>query len=294
MRKRNLALILACGSCLCAATWLLIVPDTVPEKFVKGHEQLRADSAAVEGEFVIYRIDKAMWDAFTKPPEELGIPLQNAGYVWREPGRFRFDITEGEKGAGYLVAAEGNTLFEMRVPPAMSMGVLREIPRRIDLAKKIERFYAHNLSAPIDSLWADEQRTLVGIAKDRNTELESTAAGGYLLQPDDSTNSGVERVFAAGNLHPLQWKLSQTDAAGRPIKRETRVESREIDGRWLPAKIVTVCESKHASYTEVVVLRLKPLSNTSPIAGAITPDTFHNRHAKFVSVVVGGRKGLLE
>ena len=294
MRKRNLALLLIVAICLGAASWLFIKPDSVPEEFVKGHEQLRADSAAVEGEFVIYRIDKAMWDAFSKSPEELGIPLQNAGYVWREPGRFRFDITEGEKGAGYLVAAEGNTLFEMLLPPAMSMGVLREVPRRIDLAKKIERFYAHNLSAPIDSLWADEQRTLVGIAKDRNTELESTAAGGYLLQPDDSTIGGGDRVFAAGSLHPLERKYSQTDAAGRPIKRETRVDSQQIDGRCLPSKIVTVCESKHDSYTEVIVLRLKPLSNTSPIAGAITPDTFHNRHAKFASVVVGGRKGLLE
>lgn len=295
MRKWIPHAIVVSGLCLFAAVWLRFVPDPVPDAFVKGHEQLRDDSAAVEGEFVIYRIDKAMWDAFSKSPEELGIPVANAGYVWREPGRFRFDITEGGMQPGYSVAAEGDVLYEL---DALHPGVTRALRihrRDSERGELVESFYTHNIARSIDHLWFEGYWSYVDTAKRRDTVLSSTPSGGYLLQLRDPTAPGGELEFATSELHPYErGTMNYVYASGRH-KSEWRLESIEVEGRLLPSKIVSVVESPPNSYTEVVVLRLKPLGENSPIADPISPKTFDDLNANYsVLDVRENRRGLFD
>lgn len=295
MRKWIPHAIVVCGLCLFAAVWLRFVPDPVPDAFVNGHEQLRDDSAAVEGEFVIYRIDKAMWDAFSKSPEELGMPVANAGYVWREPGRFRFDITEGGMQPGYSVAAEGDVLYELDAPHPGVERTLRIHDRSSERGELVESFYTHSIARSIDHLWSEGYMTYVDAAKRRDTVLTSTSSGGYLLQSKDPAATGLKAEYAASELHPFERTSASYTIGGVSAKGETRVESTEVDGLLLPSKIVSVVESPPNSYTEVVVLRLNPLSKKSPIADPISPKTFDDLNATYsVMDVRENRRGLFD
>lgn len=295
MRKWIPHVIVVCGLCLFAAGWFWFAPNHVPEDFVKGHEQLRADSAAVEGEFVIYRIDKAMWDAFSKSPEELGIPLQNAGYVWREPGRFRFDITEGGMQPGYSVAADGDVLYELDAPHPGVERVLRIHRRSSERGELVESFYDGRIAVSINALWFGGLQSFVNGAQNRESELISTAAGGYVMQPNDVTSPGGKLEFAASELHPFKGGTADFVYAGTLHKSESRVERVKVEGRLLPEKIVTVVESPPHTYTEVIMLRLKPLGEKSPIADPISPKTFDDLKATYsVMDVRDVRQGLFD
>jgi len=295
MRKWIPHAIVACGLCLFAAVWLWFVPDPVPDAFVKGHEQLREDSAAVEGEFVIYRIKKAMWDAFSKSPEELGIPVEHAGYVWREPGRFRFDITEGGMQPGYSVAAEGDVLYEL---DALYPGVERTLrihDRSSERGELVESFFTHSIARSIDYLWSGGDMTYVDAAKRRDTVLTSTSSGGYLLQSKDPAATGLKAEYAASELHPFERTSASYTIGGSSAKAENRVKSTEVDGLLLPSRIITVSDFGAYSYTEVVILRLKPLSEKSPIADPISPKTFDDLNANYsVLDVRENRRGLFD
>lgn len=295
MRKWIPHAIVVCGLCLFAAVWLRFVPDPVPDAFVNGHEQLRDDSAAVEGEFVIYRIDKAMWDAFSKSPEELGMPVANAGYVWREPGRFRFDITEGGMQPGYSVAAEGDVLYELDAPHPGVKRTLRIHRRSSERGKLVESFYTHSIARSINALWSGGNMTYVDSAKRRDTVLTSASAGGYLLQSKDPAATGVKAEFAVSELHPFERTSASYTIGGIPAKAEIRVQSTEVDGILLPSRIVTVSDFGADSYTEVVIVRLKPLSEMSPIADPISPKTFDDLNANYsVLDVRENRRGLFD
>ncbi|WP_237228402.1 hypothetical protein [Rubinisphaera sp. JC750] len=295
MRKWIPHAVVVCALCLPVAGWSLFAPDSVPEDFVQGHEQLKADSAAVEGEFVIYRIKKAMWDAFSKSPEELGIPIEHAGYVWREPERFRFDITEGGMQPGYSVAAEDDVLYELDAPHPGVERTLRIHARCSERGKLVESFYTHSIARSINALWSGGDMTYVASAKRRDTVLTSTSAGGYLLQSKDPAAAGVKAEFATSALHPFERTSASYTIGGSSAKAEIRVESTEVEGRLLPSRIITVSDFGADSYTEVVILRLKPLSKKSPIADPITPKTFDDLNATYsVMDVRENRRGLFE
>lgn len=295
MRKWIPHAVVVCGLCLPVAGWSLFAPDSVPDAFVKGHEQLKADSAAVEGEFVIYRIDKAMWDAFSKSPEELGIPVTNAGYVWREPGRFRFDITEGGMQPGYSVAAEEDVLYELDAPHPGVERTLRIHDRSSERGELVESFYDGRIAVSMNALWSGGDMTYVASAKRRDTVLTSTSAGGYLLQSKDPAATGVKAEFAASELHPFERTSASYTIGGISAKGEIRVESTDVDDLLLPSRIITVSDFGADSYTEVVVLRLKPLSKKSPIADPMTPKTFDDLNATYsVMDVRENRRGLFD
>jgi hypothetical protein len=64
------------------------------------------------------------------------------------------------------------------------------------------------------------------------------------------------------------------------ISHKSRAFSREVDGRVLPTRIVTVgsfgSKGPGEGYTEVVLLDLKPLEADSPIAKPITVASFQD------------------
>ncbi|MBR9804792.1 hypothetical protein GYB59_25210 [bacterium] len=292
MRKAIAGSAVAASVCL-VLWWFLAAPFTLPLEVISGHARLRADSAAIEGEFFLYQTEAIVPEAVNKSPEELGLPLQSSGYFWRKPGAFRLDFADGS-----AIAAGDDLLCEFQPGEADEQPTLTLYDRKDPRAQFAESFYTGWLEWEPNVLWANSggRMSFVELSETEQTRLTATPGGGIRLQVIHPTIAGkAEFELAPDDPHPITRMTIEGGDENRSLKIERHFVSTKVDGHTLPAKIVERVAQEGSTVTKVLVFRLKPLSENSPIADPISPKTFDDLNASY-SVIDAreDRRGLFD
>lgn len=263
-------------------------PPTLAE-LRAAHATLRAAVIDVQGTIQVYRAEAEIPAAFEQLPSELGIPLLISGNVWRGKSRFRGDYTtesshgETQRTVVQSVASDDGTVFKLSGSPDDKIGTLYVCdvgaPESAEIENVIEGQFYHRL----DALWRGNGVPFIDLLQRPGAEIAATSRtlqpGISLLVPfDEGTN--VQLELEGTGYYPFGYSSGSSTARHVTIRHESRAFSREVDGRVLPTRIVTVgsfgSKGPGEGYTEVVLLDLKPLEADSPIAKPITVASFQD------------------
>ncbi|TVS08671.1 MAG: hypothetical protein EA424_28320 [Planctomycetaceae bacterium] len=239
----------------------------------------------MQGTIQVYRAESEIPAAFQQLPSELGIPLVSSGNVWRGKSRFRGDYTSEIHGDTHgkvvqSLAMDDGTVFRLSGGPDVEIGTLYVCDVGTPEAVKIENHIESQFYDRLDSLWSTGGLVYIDLLQRPGAKIAATSrtlqAGISLLVPfDDGTDAQLE--LEGTRYYPFGYSIWASTAGHMTIRGESRTFSREVDGRVLPTRIVTVGSvGAGEGYTEVVILDLKPLEADSPIAKPITVASFQD------------------
>ncbi len=260
-------------------------PPTLTE-LRAAHAALRAAAIDVQGTIQVYRAETEIPAAFQQLPSELGIPLVSSGNVWRGKDRIRGDSTadiphpDGRREHVQSLAVADGNVFRLSAGPDVQIGMLDVwdvgMPEAAEIETSIEQHFYHLL----DSLWSSDGFPFIDLLQRPGAEIAATsrtlqAGVTFFLPLNDNSDGQLE--LEGTRYYPFGYLLSSQTAGDLTFRLERRAFSREVDGRVLPTRIVTVGSAGPTmGYTQVVILDLKPLEADSPIAKPITVASFQD------------------
>ncbi len=276
-------------SCCLAVLDLTQCPGSQPPTFTElrsAHEALRAAVIDVQGTVQVYRAESEIPAAFEQLPSDLGIPLISSGNIWRGKDRFRGDTTaymphpDGRREHVQSLAIDDGNVFRLSAGPDVEIGTLDvwdvDMPEAAEMEMSIEQHFYHLL----DSLWSSDGFSFIDLLQRPGAEIAATsrtlqAGVSFFLPLNDNSDGQLE--LEGTRYYPFGYLLSSQTAGDLTFRLERRAFSREVDGRVLPTRIVTVGSAgPRMGYTQVVLLDLKPLEADSPIAKPITVASFQD------------------